>query len=401
MLLAAIFAMIGCEKSEMGEEEVEGKIDLLHASEKLLQVYANVENPGMFTFEATAPWKVNVIEIDPAATSSIPVANDPAASWVRLFINGGAETYAGQAGKYNLVVRLEQNTSGVDRSASIDIRCGRDRVAFTITQLGKNKPEPAPITKYSRYIGSIEYLEGEGNCVLLAKYIFHYDQWKRIWGIDYKDNEFFTTYRFNYVDENTIETVINSSGLNSEIEILTLNDAGALASVWNVHDSTKSRTYHYEKGYLSSVVYGSGCTETVTWQDDGTLLTYIPCGEASGPTYYYTSHTNRPGINIDLNALFTREFDIYSLLDLTGKRSGRYVAYKIPWEVDGEYSDQGPGSAEKEYLPLEYQFYSNGYVHYIIHEWTEKKNESVHAAGDRVFPPEQPEVANQRLWIIK
>lgn len=101
------------------------------------------------------------------------------------FINGGAETYAGQAGKYNLAVCLEPNLSGVERAASIIIGCGRDRVGFTITQLGKNKPEPAPIKKYSRYIGSIEYLEGEGNCVLLEKYIFHYDQWKRIWGIDY------------------------------------------------------------------------------------------------------------------------------------------------------------------------------------------------------------------------
>lgn len=391
--------LAGCDdtpKDEPGGGEP-AKITLPDASEKIQAAYADEETTGGFTFTAETDWTASVKENAPMPSAHMPAAKASGASWLRL-LRDGTETYGGKAGTHTLTVSLEQNFTGAARSATITVACGGDKITVSATQAGTTldgdvpvdpDPDPDPSRQYERYVARIEYTDkGEVDMA----YSFEYDDLKRFTRYVYENNRegqglvVDETFRFSYIDRNTIEIVAKLLDAAEETATVRLNDGGSIVSFRIEGDSTDRNTYSYENGYLARVGFmdhGSERGKNATWQN-GNLVSYAYDYGTFKESYTYTSYPNNPKVNLDFNGLFVLEDDMFSLLDLTGKRSNKYVATGKPFN-QREYAIYNDGKIHIEteviYDPMTYTFDAQGYVETITLTWTEKVVETTIATG--------------------
>lgn len=334
MLLLSVFMLAGCE--DTGKDEPGGgepaNITLPDASEKIQAAYADEETTGGFTFTAESEWTASVKENTSVPSTGMPAAKASGVSWLRLLLNG-TETYGGKAGTYTLTASLEQNYTGTERSATVTIACGGDKVTVSVTQAGTTQdgevpvdpnPDPEPSRQYERYVARIEYTDGGE---IDMAYSFEYDDRKRIERYVYENNregqglEVDETYSFSHIDKNTIEIVGKLLDAADETATVKLNDEGSIVSFRIEGDSTDRNTYIYENGYLARIGmmdHGADNGRSVTWQN-GNLVTYAYDYGTFKENYAYTDYPNNPKVNLDINGLFVLEDDMFSLLDLTGK----------------------------------------------------------------------------------
>ncbi|MDR2882260.1 MAG: hypothetical protein LBU98_00545, partial [Alistipes sp.] len=117
----------------------EPQIEVPDESELTQQAFADEQTSGGFTFVAKAAWTATVTESANTRAEGI--------SWLRLLLDG-EETYSGAAGTFNLVIELDTNYTGDDRSATITITSGGTNITITVTQEGTTEsgdtPEPKP-----------------------------------------------------------------------------------------------------------------------------------------------------------------------------------------------------------------------------------------------------------------
>ncbi len=125
-------------KAEFIEAETEEQITLPDQSDKNQTAFADEETTKGFTLIAKSAWTATIEETVTKATRASNV------SWLRLTVNG-AETYSGAAGTFTIVINIDPNTTGKDRTATITIDCGGEQVKITVMQKGV-KEDNTPLT---------------------------------------------------------------------------------------------------------------------------------------------------------------------------------------------------------------------------------------------------------------
>lgn len=143
-LIIPAFILTGCnDDDDNGEKQIE----LPNQSEQIQQAYADDETTGGFTFTAKSAWTATVTETTSANRSAMFVTKASSVSWLRLLYNG-EEKYNGEAGTFTLAIELETNYTGENRSATVVIESGGDKITITVTQEGTQedgtKPVPVP-----------------------------------------------------------------------------------------------------------------------------------------------------------------------------------------------------------------------------------------------------------------
>lgn len=213
------------------------------------------------------------------------------------------------------------------------------------------------------------------------------------------------TYSFSYIDKNTIEIVVKLLDAAAETATVKLNDEGSIVSFRIEGDSTDRNTYGYENGYLARIGmmdHGADNGRSVTWQN-GNLVTYAYDYGTFKENYAYTDYPNNPKVNLDINGLFVLEDDMFSLLDLTGKRSNRYVATGKPFN-QREYAIYNDGIIHVEtkvfYDPMVYTFDGQGYVETITLTWTEKEIKTIIATGNTEVLNENTDMVSWRIVYV-
>ena len=116
-VMAMMVAFSACKKDE--------GITMPNSEEITQTAYADEGNTGKgFTFTAKGDWTATVKEVKSSE-----------ASWLKLLIDD-KETYKGKAGTFTMVISLEANNTGVKRSATIEIVCGKEKITVSVTQEG-------------------------------------------------------------------------------------------------------------------------------------------------------------------------------------------------------------------------------------------------------------------------
>ena len=117
-------AIAGCSEKDKNDLNV-----ILDQGRKQQTAYADEDDTGSgFTFTASGTWIADVVEAESAKSNAI--------SWLKLLVDG-RESYQGDAGTYMAKIGLETNYTGSDRSATVIIHSGGDRIEITVTQNGR------------------------------------------------------------------------------------------------------------------------------------------------------------------------------------------------------------------------------------------------------------------------
>ena len=124
-IVALATGFTACDKENKGKEDVQ--ISIANPSELNQTANANDVSTQGFTFTAKSNWTASVKEANSSKSSDV--------AWIRL-LNDGMETYSGVAGTFAMVISLDVNTTGVVRSATIEIVCGSDKITVMVTQAG-------------------------------------------------------------------------------------------------------------------------------------------------------------------------------------------------------------------------------------------------------------------------
>jgi len=114
-VMAMSMAFSACKKDE--------GITMPNSEEITQTAYADEGNTGKgFTFTAKGDWTATVKEVKSSEVS-----------WLKLLIDD-KETYNGKAWTFTMVISLEANNTGVKRSATIEIVCGKEKITVSVTQ---------------------------------------------------------------------------------------------------------------------------------------------------------------------------------------------------------------------------------------------------------------------------
>ncbi len=122
----------------------EPAIELADPSHAMQTAWADETHTGDgFTFTARAEWTAEVTEGSETRASNVP--------WVRL-MSGETETYGGAAGTHTLVVALEPNYSGADRTATVTLTAAGESIEVAITHAGTREdgtPMPTEVVVFA------------------------------------------------------------------------------------------------------------------------------------------------------------------------------------------------------------------------------------------------------------
>ena len=124
---AAAFLSAGCS-----DEEGSGDFGNLKFPDtgELDQTFKADQTSSRLTFEAAEAWTSEVVYGDSRA--------DETTGWVSLSPDHGG------AGRVTVEIALTPNDTGEERSASIVIRCGENRVEVSVRQQAAGGEEPSP-----------------------------------------------------------------------------------------------------------------------------------------------------------------------------------------------------------------------------------------------------------------
>jgi hypothetical protein len=128
-LAVTCMMFLGCKKDDPN-------ITIANEQDLTQTAWADEETTGNgCTFTAKNNWTASVMELNTNKGSDV--------SWITLLCNG-VETYSGSAGTFTIVISIEKNTTGQIRTATIEIKCGSDKITITVVQEGKNKDGETP-----------------------------------------------------------------------------------------------------------------------------------------------------------------------------------------------------------------------------------------------------------------
>ena len=201
--------------------------------EKTQTAYADETNTGKgFTFTAKGNWTATVKEVKSQKSGS-------GVEWLKLLLNG-KETYSGSAGTFTMVIELETNATGTDRSAIITVTCKDVDVAINVTQMANSS---TPTLKLVSRITLSEYGRTAD---------FTYDAQNRLSSIDFVGQ---TIVPITYPTANTMRAVYEGEewGYN-------LNNDGYITNMFV--DGENLGALEYENGYLKKIV-----NDIYTWED--------------------------------------------------------------------------------------------------------------------------------------
>lgn len=130
-------------------------IELAHPSHAVQTAWADEPHTGEgFTFTALADWTAEVTAATATRASGV--------EWVRL-MSGDSEKYDGEAGTHTLVVALDPNYSGEDRTAKVTLTASGESVEVNITHAGTKEdgtphnPPPAPTYSISASPATLDF----------------------------------------------------------------------------------------------------------------------------------------------------------------------------------------------------------------------------------------------------
>jgi hypothetical protein len=147
MTLMTAVSMGSCESDGKNKTDGDDSVPIAISDNKgqVRTVYAYTEKLEVGITSRTA-WTASIADT---------TANSGSVEWLRLFVND-VETYEGEAGAFTLEVRMDVNTTGLDRTAAVTIANGNDddEVMFAVIQKGitegEEPTEDSLIATYSR-----------------------------------------------------------------------------------------------------------------------------------------------------------------------------------------------------------------------------------------------------------
>ncbi len=282
LLSLLLLSLSSCKK-----ESVTVSVFTNYNLELLTQVLFADEVKGKetFAFTSTKPW-----------TTAIDTAN----SWVTI------DNTSGEAGSSKINITLEENMSGTDREAKIDIKA--DDSVLTITVSQKATTEAGVVHKPLITSVVAESFDDKGVAEADKSYIyFKYDTQNRLIQVrieftmlngDNKPEVFRATRDFTYSESKIIEKANFNSDLSGNI--FTLNDKGYIISV--DRENPISLQYNAE-GYLSKQLELDN-TISFSWKDGNLVTLENPKASYSQLTEItYSGYENNT--NLDLNTLLS------------------------------------------------------------------------------------------------
>ncbi len=322
--LTLLLGLAACSEDEGGTSIV-----LTNGTQTSQTIYADetTDNAGGIHFTAAADWTATVTAVSTKAEGGSSV------DWLSL------SKYSGGPGEYTLTLTLKENTTGQDRKAQIEIRCGSDVITITVEQKGTTEggdtpAEPVEPEADKYYVARIDEVhpspDGETSRNI---YYFEYDDQGRITQVTTDDNGegleedmFRTTYEYSgntiilreyYPDE---EGPVDVPGTGEAVENATRKPfikTRAAASededvtIFTLDENNRVTTIDYEWYDGSDVVKG---TATVQYDENGYL---------TGGTDKYTLSYN-PGVD-------------YEYVDKAEWQNGNLV--KVTHDYYGENAD--------------------------------------------------------------
>lgn len=139
-----------CLTAACSDDEESKSIVLTNGTQTSQTVYADetTGNSGGIHFTAAADWTATVTAVISKAEGGSTV------DWLSL------SAYSGGPGEYTLTLTLTENTTGQDRKAQIEIRCGADVIIITVEQKGTTEegdtPEE-PVAPAGKRLSRVEY----------------------------------------------------------------------------------------------------------------------------------------------------------------------------------------------------------------------------------------------------
>lgn len=247
--------LVACTDDEKGTNIV-----LTDGTQTEQTVYADetTGNPGGIHFTAMADWTATVTLVATKAEGGSTV------DWLTL------SAYGGGPGEYILTLTLTENTTGQDRKAKIEIRCGGDVITITVEQKGVteegDKPEQ-PTTPQGRRLARMENTcVSSDNPDYYEKYImtFAYDAEGRLaefHNISYRgDGQSYYTDEvctFTYTD-GQVEMAYEESGYSDrDVYIAKLNEAGDVCLLYEEPHLTTTTAWMFQydaEGYLQQIL---------------------------------------------------------------------------------------------------------------------------------------------------
>ncbi len=256
--LALLLGLVACSDDEGGTSIV-----LTNGTQTSQTIYADetTDNAGGIHFTAAADWTATVTPVTTKAEGGSSV------DWLTL------SAYSGGPGEYTLTLTLKENTTGQDRKAQIEIRCGSDVITITVEQKGTTEggetPEE-PVTpagkrlsrmeythvaseypdSYNKYIMTFEY-DAEGRLSVLHQISYDGDEQAY-----YADD----VCTFTYTD-GQMKMVYEEYGYSDDPNtyIAKLNEAGDVSLFYEEPDEYSTTTtawmFKYdENGYLQQIL---------------------------------------------------------------------------------------------------------------------------------------------------
>ncbi len=130
IILVYFFGFTACSSDDNEEKAIE-----VPEKEQLVQtVYADgTEGKSGVTFTTSGAWTSSIVETTQKSTGNTQ------ADWVSISPDNG-----NKAGTYTISISLSPNYTGADRSSTITIVCGNDKIEIKVTQTGKTATGEIP-----------------------------------------------------------------------------------------------------------------------------------------------------------------------------------------------------------------------------------------------------------------
>jgi len=302
--------------------------------EKTQTAYADETNTGKgFTFTAKGNWTATVKEVKSQKSGS-------GVEWLKLLLNG-KETYSGSAGTFTMVIELETNTTGTDRSAIITVTCKDVDVAINVTQMANSS------TPTLKLVSSILVYGGE------VSTNFTYDAQNRLSSIDFG----YTVVQITYPSANTLRAIFEG-----EEWIFTLNNDGHIVKM--KYPDGNEELYEYENGYLKKTegsinwIWENGNLKSVQWDGGGWTFSYnATISKETNIAPWTTPMLGVGGFYEGFYAYFPSAYFGKSSKNLVSSVNGRGT-YRYETNLDGYVTkvyEKLDGSAEKLLCEIQYK----------------------------------------------
>ena len=246
-------------------------------------------NQEVFADETTGKSAVNITTAG-AWTSNIEESTqtraDTAFNWISI-----SPDHGDNAGDYNIVITLTPNTSGNDRSATINISCNNTKITISITQ--KSTKQDGSVLAPKKYLPKRISGTGDRDDWTIA---FEYDSLDRLVKLTHVQKE--VIMKISYLDETTFRTTYThaeDTAAYDTREYTTMYDSAYV----NLHNSRDGNVFYMygirENGQMFCKNMPLPAT-SFAYDAAGNLIEEEDAGEGEHALSYQYTYDNRNGI---------------------------------------------------------------------------------------------------------